>query len=96
MTPLQQYYRAAADTLFKASMVNDPEDTDALLRVCRRLMDDNGIIYNEDTDDWLEFAYRAGEICELSENGYCYRWVDNPDKPGGKEYRLEAISPLDK
>lgn len=88
MAQLREFYRAKADALFKANMVNDPDDGESMVAVCLKLMEDNGVPITDDEDEWLEFVYRAGEICELQEKGYYYHRVKKADGSWG--FKLET------
>jgi hypothetical protein len=87
MAELRDYYRGKANQFFKASMVNNTDDENAMLDACKRCMMDNKIPMTDDEDEWLEFVYRAQEICELDEKGYYYHRVRKPN--GDWDYVLE-------
>lgn len=85
----RDFYRSACDRHFLPSVINDWEDDEALIAVCKRVMDANKIPHEADdaqhpnhagwTGDsnegnWLEFVYRAQELCEMADKGHCYRW----------------------
>lgn len=67
MAQLREFYRAKADQHFKTSMINNADDEKAMLAVCQRVMEENNVPITDDEDEWLEFVYRAQEICELEE-----------------------------
>ncbi len=94
MSKLRKFYREAADEHFKPNMVNNPEDDEAMIEICKKVMRDNGIPYTEENeDDWLEFVYRANELCELQEKGYYYHRVKDDSKPSGWDYVAEILPP---
>ena len=48
------------------------------------------LLTNNDEDRLLGFCARASEIQKLSEDGYYYHKVRDPNKPGGWDYVLET------
>ena len=73
----KQYYIDAANKIFSPSAINDPDDEQFMIHHCLDLMRKNKVMISDDPDEWLHFVYRAIELCELQENGYCYKWVIN-------------------
>jgi hypothetical protein len=83
---LHQIYHDLANRVFHPSMINNPEDFEALYGVCKRLMHQNGMMCPDDPEDQefmthepvteehpvMSFIYRAANLCELSENGFVY------------------------
>jgi len=82
MSSMSKFWRLLCDELFKPSGCNNREDTDALIEHCLNLIVNAG--YPEPSEDHLlEFVYRAGEILEIQEKGFCYIKVRNAAKRGG-------------
>ena len=85
---MQEFYRAQANQIFKPNAINNPDDEEYLIAHCKALMNENNIPLSEDEDEWLEFVYRAIELIELNEKGYCYSGVR---VNGELVYNLEVV-----
>lgn len=91
MSNFREFYRAQAEKLFNPALINNPDDEEAMVEKCLNIMRENKVPLSEDEDEWLEFVYRAIEICELHENGYYYHRVRNPNKRDGWDYVVETL-----
>lgn len=89
-TDIQNFYRKKCDEIFDSKNLNDRDD-EALVNHCKKLMDQHNIANDgiADDDDWLEFVYRAGEIIEIEENGYCYMHENGDYKLMPKQGELQ-------
>ena len=76
-------YRKLAQKIFEPQMIVDFDDTDRVIEVCEALITEAGYPLLEDdgeSEGWIEFVYEAGDMWEISKNGYVYKKVKRADK----------------